>query len=88
MIFKLTFPDRTEWAQAKNQLHLLQSYEKEYEGFHEIEDVTEISEEDAKSIMLSNNDYDESDPDDMAEISLFDTVVGADFCIVGSTEFV
>lgn len=87
MIYKLKFDDRTEWCQAKSQLHLLQSYEKEYDGFQEIEEVTEISDEEAKTIMLKNSEYDETDPTDTAEFSLFDTVIGDDFVIVGSTEW-
>lgn len=87
MIFKLTFEDKTEWCQAKSQLHLLQSYEREYQGFHDIQEVTEISDEEAKTIMLKNTDYDESDPTDAAEFSLFDSVVGDDFVIVGSSEW-
>ena len=88
MIYKLKFEDRIEWCQAKSQLHLLQSYEKEHGGFQEIEEVTEISEAEAKTIMLKNSDYNESDPTDMKEFSLYDTVVGDDFVIVGSTEWV
>lgn len=88
MIFKLESPDRTEWCQAKSQLHLLQSYEKECSGFHDIESVTEISDEEAKTIMLKNSDYDENDPNDSPEWSLYDAVVGDDFCIVGSTDYV
>ena len=88
MIYKLKFDDRTEYATAKNQLHLLQSYESENQGFKEIEEVIEISEEEAKTIMLSNSDYDETDPDDMPEISLFDSAVDDEFMIVGSTEWV
>lgn len=87
MIFKMEFEDRTEWWQAKNQLDLLQSYEREYEGFQDIKNVTEISDEDAKTIMLQNTEYDENDPESFKEISLFDMVVGDDFCLVGSTDF-
>jgi len=87
MIFKMKFEDRTEWWQAKSQLNLLQSYEKEYEGFHDIQEVTEISEEEAKTIMLQNTDHDENDPESPKELSLFDIVVGDDFCLVGSTDW-
>lgn len=88
MIYKLKFADKTEWCQAKSQLHLLQSYDKEADDFHNIVEVKEISEEEAKTIMLKNSDYDESDPTDNPEWSLFDAVVGDDFVIVGSTEWV
>jgi len=57
MIYRLKFDDRTEFAQAKNHLHLLQSYEAEFEGFQDIEEVEEITDEEAKTIMLKNNDY-------------------------------
>lgn len=87
MIFKLIFKDKTEFAQAKSQLHLLQQYSKECDDFYDIDEVVDISEEEAKKIMLTNTDYDENDPDDMQEISLFDFACGEDFCIVGSTEW-
>lgn len=90
MIFKLIFDDKQEYAQAKSQLHLLQEYHKEYEGFEDILEVVEISEEEAKTIMLSNNEYNpdlpESD-DNSKAFSLYDTVVGDDFVIVGSTDW-
>lgn len=87
MIYKIICDDRTEYAQAKNQLHLLQSYEEEYEGFHDIIEVVEISDEEAKTIMLVNNDYDKDDPNDTKEISLFDSVNGDDFQLIASTEW-
>ena len=87
MIFKIEFSDATEYAQAKSQLHLLQEYQREYDGFLDIEEVTEISDEEAKSIMIRNTDYDETDPDDIKEMTLFDTVCGDDFEIVASTEW-
>lgn len=85
MIFKLQFTDRTEFIQAKSQLHLLQSYEAEYEGFQDINDVEEISEEEAKTIMLTNTDT--STFDECPEISLYDLSCGDDFTIIGSTEW-
>jgi hypothetical protein len=88
MIFKLKFDDRTEFAQAKSQLHLLQSYDQEFEGFQEIEEVEEISDKESKRIMLINTDYDKDHPEDMPkEFSLFDMSVGDDFEIIGSTEW-
>ncbi len=90
MIFKLVFEgDKIEWAQAKSQLHLLQSYLEENGNIHEIKEVVEVSEEEAKNIMLQNMDYDEEQPEDMPkEFSLFSAVCGDDFVIVGSTEWV
>lgn len=90
MIFKLIFDDKQEYAQAKSQLHLLQEYHKEYEGFEDILEVVEISVEEAKTIMLSNNEYNPElpeDDDNFKEFSLYDTVVGDDFTIVGSTDW-
>ncbi len=91
MIFKLIFEDKQEYAQAKSQLHLLQEYHKEYEGFEDILEVIEISEDEAKIIMLTNNEYDPELPIDdefnYPEFSLYDTVVGDDFVVVGSTEW-
>lgn len=91
MIFKLIFEEKKEYVQAKSQLHLLQEYHKEYEGFEDILEVVEISDEEAKTIMLSNNEYNPDLPIDdefnYPEFSLYDTVVGDDFVIVGSTEW-
>lgn len=91
MIFKLIFDYKQEYAQARNQLDLLQQYHKEFEGFEDILEVVEISEEEAKTIMLSNNEYNPDLPIDdefnYPEFSLYDTVVGDDFVIVGSTEW-
>jgi len=89
MIFKLIFDDKTEYAQARDMLHLLQFYEQEYVDFQEIKEVVELSDEEAKEIMLINVDWDEDDPDDMErEFSLYSQAVGDDFCIIGSTEWV
>ena len=85
MIFKLIFDDKQEYAQAKSQLHLLQEYDKEYEGFEDILEVVEISGEEAKEIMLKNTDL--STFEECPEFSLFDIVCGDDFAIVGSTEW-
>jgi hypothetical protein len=88
MIFKLIFDDKTEYAQARDMLHLLQSYEQEYIDFQEIKEVIELSDEEAKEIMLINVDWDEDDPDDMErEFSLYSQAVGDDFCVIGSSEW-
>ena len=90
MIFKLEFSDKTEFAQAKSQLHLLQEWNKEYDDFDDILEVTEISEEEAKTIMLKNNEYNDELPEDdenFKEFSLYDASVGEDFCVIGSTEW-
>ncbi len=85
MIYKLKFGDRTEFAQAKNKLHLLQSYESEFELFQEIKEVQEISEDEAKIMMLKNTDT--STFEECPEISLYDLSCGDDFTIIGSTEW-
>lgn len=90
MIFKLEFADKTEFAQAKSQLNLLQEWNKEFDDFDDILEVTEILEEEAKTIMLKNNEYNEELPEDdenFKEFSLYDASVGEDFCVIGSTEW-
>jgi len=84
MIFKLTFPDKTEFAQAKNKLNLLQDYCKEYgyQDFLDIEKVTEISIDEAKKIILRNSEFNPDLPEDdenYREFSLFDACCGDDF---------
>lgn len=88
MIFKLKFDDKFMYAQAKHRLHLLHSYASEYDDSHELLELTVVSEEEAKNIMLVNPDYDPNDPDDMKEFTLFDSVTGEDFAIIGSTEWI
>lgn len=92
MIFKLEFEDRKEFAQAKNLKHLQKEYAKEYgeEEVLKLKSVTIIDCEVAKTIMLSNNEYNPDLPesnDNFKEFSLYDTVVGDDFTIVGSTDW-
>lgn len=91
MIYKLTFDDgRIDWCTAKNQLHLLKSYDKEYDlPLQELENIDEISEEEAKTILVLNAEFDEDNPDDMPEqLSIWELAVGDEFAIVASTEFV
>mgnify|MGYP003584603364 FL=1 len=91
MIFKLILDDRQEYVQAKSQLNLLQEYEDHYGDIQDIKEVIEISEEQAKTVMLSNNEYNPDLPTDdefnYPEISLYDAVVGDDFVIVDSTDW-
>ncbi len=90
MIYKLTFDDaRIDWCTAKDQLHLLKSYDKDFDlSLQELESIDEISEEEAKIIMVSNTEFDEDNPDDMPEqLSIWELAVGDDFCIIASTEF-
>ena len=86
MIFKLEFPERTEFLQARNIAHLVDQYIEEYgEDLNTIEKVTSISDEEAKTIMLTNTDT--STFDECPEISLYDLSCGDDFAIIGSTEW-
>lgn len=87
MIFKIEFSSKTEFAQAKDEQDLTINYISEYgrEEFLSIAKIIPISDEEAKTIMLKNTD--ESTYDEMPEFSLYDTVFGDDFCIVGSTEW-
>lgn len=88
MIFKLTFIDdnRVEFAQAPTQLDLLQSYDRDYNGFQDIESVQEISEEESKNITIKNTDYEEGS-DEPETFSLYDMVIGDDFSIIASSEW-
>lgn len=89
MIFKLIFDDKKEYAQARNQLDLLQQYCEEYGGIDDIKEVIEISAKEAKKIILSNGEYNPNLPIDEEsnynEYSLYDAVSGEDFVIIGST---
>ena len=91
MIFKLTFDDgRIDWCTAKDQLHLLKSYDAEFDlQLQEVESIDEISEDEAKIIMVRNTEFDEDKPDDMPEeLSIWDLATNdVDFKIVASTEF-
>jgi hypothetical protein len=90
MIYKLTFEDgRIDWCTAKDELHLLKSYDADFDlPLQEIESLEEISEEEAKTIMVRNTEFDEDEPDDMPEeLSIWELAVGDDFCMIASTEF-
>ena len=86
-IFRLKFKDqREDFAQARNQLHILQSYNQEYDDFNEITEIEEIIPEKAKNIRLKNNEY--TGKDNMPEyFSLYNAACGYDFCIIGSTDW-
>ena len=89
MIYKLTFDDgRIDWCTAKDQLHLLKSYDADFDlPLQEIESLEEISDALAMTTMVANTEYDENDPEDVETISVYDLAVGDDFCIIASTEF-
>ena len=89
MIYKLTLQDgRTDYCTAKSEFHLLKSYDEEIGlTLSEVESLEEIPDDQAKTIMVSNTDYDEADPSDRPELSLYELAEGEEFCIVASSEW-
>ncbi len=90
MIYKLTFEDgRIDWCTAQNELHLLKSYDADfYLALQEIEDLQSITDEEAKTTMVNNTEFNEEFPAEMPrQISLYDLSVGEDFAIIASTEY-
>ena len=89
MIYKLTFDDgRIDWCTAKDQLHLLKSYDADFDlPLQGIESLEEISDALAMTTMVLNTEYDGNDTEDVETISVYDLAVGDDFCIIASTEF-
>jgi len=83
MIYKLSFDDgRIDWCTAKDQLDLIKSYDLYFDlPIQEIESLEEITEDEAKKIMVKNTEF---IPE---EICLFDLAVGENFAIIASTEF-
>ena len=69
MIYKLTFEDgRIDWCTAKSELHLLKSYDAEFDlPLQEIEDLQPITDEEAKTIMVKNTEFEEGGKNDMPE---------------------
>lgn len=84
MIFELKFTDKTEFANAKSELHLLQEYYNEYgEEFLLIQSIKIITDEEAKTIMLTSNE-----PELIKEFSLHSCSSDDGFFnIIGSTEW-
>lgn len=90
MVYKITFDDgRIDWCTAKDQLHLLKSYDKDYYlPLQEIDSIEEISEEQQKMIMVENTEFDEDNTEDMPEqLSIWELAIGDEFEIIASTEF-
>lgn len=87
MIFKLEFKEKKEFVQAKTIDILKEKYIEEYgiEDWKDVIQITEISDEEAKGIILTNTDV--STFDECPEFSLYDSVVGDDFCVVSSTDW-
>lgn len=89
MIYKITFEDgRVDYCTAKDQLHLLKSYNEDFDlNLQELKSIEEISEEESKSILVRNTEYNEEDPDEEEQIQLWELAVGDDFVIIASTEY-
>ena len=83
MIYKLTFDDgRIDFCTAKDQLHLLKSYDADFDlPLQEIESIDEVSDEEAKLIIIKDTD------EVSEETNLFELVASDDFAIIASTEF-
>ncbi len=89
-IFKLSFKDgRIDWCTAKNELHLLKAYDADFDLLlQEIEGLHSITEEEAKTTMVRNTEFDVNEPNDMPEeISIFDLAAGDEFAVIATTEF-
>jgi hypothetical protein len=72
----------------KDVLHLLQSYDSELDlSIQDLEQIEDISEEEAKTIMVANVDYDEDNPNDNENISLYDLALNDDFNLIASNEY-
>lgn len=90
MIYKITFDDgRIDWCTAKDKLHLLKSYDFEFDlQLQEIENIEKMSEEQSKNTMVVNSEFDHNEPSDMPEeFSIWELAVGDDFCLIATTEF-
>lgn len=90
MIYKIKFDDgRIDWCTAKNILHLIKSYDADFDlPIQEIDSIDEISDDEAKTIMVLNTGFDENDVEDKEYLPLFDFAVGDSFAIIASTEFI
>lgn len=85
MIYKLEWTDgRIDWFTAESQLHLLKSYDAQFDlVLSEIEDLKEISLEEAKEIVIKNTEYDATDKDDYQTQPLSD-FASDEFSLVAS----
>lgn len=91
MIYKISFDDgRIDWCTSKSILHLIKSYDADFDlPIQEIESIEEISDSEAKTIMVKNTEYhDDIENDEAEEISLYDLKISDDFDIIASTEFI
>jgi len=66
----------------------LKAYDKEFDLLlQELESIEEITEDEAKTIMVSNTEYDEDNADDSQVIALYDLSINNDFAVIASNEF-
>jgi hypothetical protein len=88
MIYEITFIDgRRDWCTAKDELHLLKSYDKDFElSLQEIESIEELSEEQAKKIIATNIDMIDDPHEEPKKISIWELAGNDDFEILASTE--
>lgn len=84
MIYKLTFTNgRIDWCTAKDELHLLKSYDSEFDLIiQDVEDIQEITTEEAKTTMISNLEY----VDGSADWTLFELATSDQFSILATNE--
>jgi hypothetical protein len=88
MIFKITWNDhRIDWCTAQDVLHLLKSYDKEFDlCLRDIENVEAVSDEEAKRIEVNNTEY--SGDGEMPKTLILSDLVSTDsFEIIASTDF-
>lgn len=90
MLFKIELSETIEYAQAKSHLDLLQSYHLELECFMDISKVEEVTNDEARNIILLNTEFDESieeSQDNPKEISLFDLYLTNEFLVLATTNY-
>lgn len=90
MIFKIIYEDgEMQYCVAKNMFHLLKSYDANYDlKLQEIDDIKEISDDEAFEIMIENEEYDELNPGlEPKEYRLSEMLSSCDFAIVASYPF-
>jgi len=88
MIYKLTFTNgRIDWCTAKDELHLLKSYDSEFDLIiQDVEDIQEITTEEAKTTMISNLEYVDGSADEPKEWTLFELATSDQFSILATNE--
>lgn len=88
MIYKLLMSGKQEYVQAKNEKHLRECYEEDFGDSEDILEIIPISDEEAKTIIIKNTEYDDTDPDDEPQFTLWACSVGDEFELLASTEYI